>query len=254
MSPSGFLSTALAKTQVFFDDNPAPLLYASLGQLNAVVPFGVTGRDHTGVVITNSGQASLSLDLAVTDSAPALFTMDSTGQGHAAVLNQDGSLNGDLNPAGRGSTIVLYATGGGETSPAGIDGLLATVPLSTLVLPISARIDGKSADVLYAGGAPGFVAGVIQVNVRVPDDIAPGAVPILLQVGSALSQRRRNSQHRVGGAAFSYWCSCGAVDICGAIADSIHTSQVSQVIYRPPLNSRSRSTRIKAASSSPYST
>ncbi len=188
VSPSGFLSTALANTQVVFDDNPAPLLYASSGQLNAVVPFSVAGRDHTEVVITNSGQVSMALGLAVTDSAPALFTMDSTGQGPAAVLNQDGSLNSEVNPAGRGSTIVLYATGGGETSPAGIDGLLATPPFSTLVLPTSARIDGESAEVLYAGGAPGLVAGVIQVNVRVPDDIGSGAVPLVLQVGSALSQ------------------------------------------------------------------
>ena len=188
VSPSGFLSTVLANTQVFFDDKPAPLVYASSGQLNAVVPFAVAGRDHTEVVITNSGQTSLALDLAVTNSAPGLFTTDSTGQGHAAVLNQDGSLNGDLNPAGRGSIIMLYATGGGETSPAGIDGLLATQPLSTLLLPISARIDATAADVLYAGGAPGFVAGVIQVNVRVPDGISSGALPIVLQVGSASSQ------------------------------------------------------------------
>jgi uncharacterized protein (TIGR03437 family) len=188
LSPSGFLSTALANTQVVFDNNPAPLLYGSSGQLNAVVPFSVAGRDHTQVVITNSGQASLALDLAVTDSAPALFTMDSTGQGQAAVLNQDGSVNGEVNPAGRGSIIVLYATGGGETNPAGIDGLIATTPLSTLLLPTSARIDGESADVLYAGGALGLVAGVIQVNVRVPDEIASGAVPIVLQVGSGLSQ------------------------------------------------------------------
>jgi uncharacterized protein (TIGR03437 family) len=188
VSPSGLLSTSLANTQVFFDDNPAPLLYASSGQLNAVVPFAVGGRDHTEMVITNSGQTSMALDLAVTNTAPALFTMDSTGQGQSAARNQDGSLNSNLNPAGRGSIIALYATGGGETSPAGIDGLLATAPISTLVLPISAYIDGKSADVLYAGGAPGFVAGVIQVNVRVPDDTASGTVPITLQVGSALSQ------------------------------------------------------------------
>lgn len=188
VSPPGFLSTVLAKTQVFFDDQPAPLLYASSGELTAVVPFAVAGRDHTEVVITNSGQTSLALDVAVTNSAPALFTMDMTGQGQAAALNQDGSLNGDLTPARPDSIIVLYATGGGETSPAGIDGLLATVPLSTLALPISVRIDGKSADVLYAGGAPGFVAGAIQVNVRVPDGIASGAVPIVLQVDSALSQ------------------------------------------------------------------
>jgi uncharacterized protein (TIGR03437 family) len=188
VSPSGFLSTMLAKTQVFFDDKPAPLLYASSGELTAAVPYAVAGRDHTAIVITNSGQTSLALDLAVTNSAPALFTMDSSGQGQAAALNQDGSLNRGLNPAGRGSIIMLYGTGGGETNPAGIDGLLATAPLSTLVLPISARIDGKSAEVLYAGGAPGLVAGFMQVNVRVPDDVASGAAPIVLQVGSALSQ------------------------------------------------------------------
>jgi uncharacterized protein (TIGR03437 family) len=188
VNPSGFVSTTLAKTQVFFDDNPAPLLYASSSELTAVVPYAVAGRDHTKVAITNAGQKSSALDLAVTNSAPALFTMDTGGEGEAAALNQDGSLNSDSKPAGCGSIIVLYATGAGETSPAGIDGLLATLPLSTLVLPISVRIDGKSADVLYAGGAPGFVAGVMQVNVRVPDNLASGAVPIVLQVGSALSQ------------------------------------------------------------------
>jgi uncharacterized protein (TIGR03437 family) len=188
VNPSGVVSTALAKTQVLFDDNPAPLLYASSTELTAVVPYAVAGRDHTEVVITNAGQMSSALDLAVTNSAPALFTMETTGQGQASALNQDGSLNGDSNPAGRSSIIVLYAMGGGQTSPAGIDGLVATLPLSKLVLPISARIDGKSADVLYAGGAPGFVAGVTQVNLRVPDNIASGAVPIVLQVGSALSQ------------------------------------------------------------------
>jgi uncharacterized protein (TIGR03437 family) len=188
VSPPGFLSTALANTQVFFDNEPAPLLYANSAQLTAVVPFAVAGRDHTEVVITNSGQTSLPLDLVVANSAPALFTMDSTGQGQAAALNQDGSSNRDSNPAGRGSIIMLYATGGGETSPAGVDGLLASVPLSTLLLPVSARIGAKPADVMYAGGAPGFVAGVIQINVRVPDDIASGEVPIVLQVGSALSQ------------------------------------------------------------------
>ncbi len=188
VSASGFLPTALANTQVFFDDKPAPLLYASSGQVNAVVPFAVAGRDHTEVVLTNSGQTSFALDLAVTNSAPGLFTMGSTGQGQAAVLNQDGSLNGDLNPAGRGSIIMLYATGGGETSPAGIDGLLATAPLSKLLLPISARINGRPADVLYAGEALDLVAGVTQVNVRVPDNTASGTVPIVLQVGSAVSQ------------------------------------------------------------------
>lgn len=38
---------------------------------------------------------------------------------------------------------------------------------------------------LYAGAAPGLVAGLVQVNVRVPSNVTSGnAVPVLLRVGS----------------------------------------------------------------------
>ncbi len=36
------------------------------------------------------------------------------------------------------------------------------------VLPVSVTIDGLPAQVLYAGAAPGLVAGVLQINVVVP--------------------------------------------------------------------------------------
>ena len=35
--------------------------------------------------------------------------------------------------------------------------------------------------------APGLVAGVLQVNVPIPDRPDPGAVPVVLQVGSSSS-------------------------------------------------------------------
>lgn len=48
---------------------------------------------------------------------------------------------------------------------------------------------GRSAEVLYAGGAPGLVAGVLQVNVRVPQAVTPGsAEPVVLVIGNAASQ------------------------------------------------------------------
>ena len=40
----------------------------------------------------------------------------------------------------------------------------------------------------YAGAAPGQVAGLLQVNVRIPADAGSGAVPIEIQVGDATSQ------------------------------------------------------------------
>ena len=49
---------------------------------------------------------------------PGIFTATGTGQGQAAVLNQDGTYNSPSNPAPRGSVIVFYAVGAGAMTPA----------------------------------------------------------------------------------------------------------------------------------------
>jgi uncharacterized protein (TIGR03437 family) len=41
----------------------------------------------------------------------------------------------------------------------------------------------------YVGGAPGDVAGLLQVNVTVPAGVTPGsAVPVVIRVGNVTSQ------------------------------------------------------------------
>jgi len=53
---------------------------------------------------------------------------------------------------------------------------------------VSVTIGGQPAEVLYAGSAPGLVAGLLQVNARVTDGIPSGdAVPVVLSIGSASS-------------------------------------------------------------------
>ena len=83
---------------------------------------------------------------------------------------------------------MIFGTGEGQTDPPGIDGALtADVPRSPL-LPVSVTIGGKQAQVQYAGPLAG-VAGMLQVNVVVPDGVDPGpAVPVVLTVGEASSQ------------------------------------------------------------------
>jgi uncharacterized protein (TIGR03437 family) len=57
---------------------------------------------------------------------------------------------------------------------------------STPLLPVKVTIGGIPASVQYAGGAPGQVAGLIQVNVQIPNGVQPGGyVPVVLQVGDA---------------------------------------------------------------------
>ena len=188
LTASGRVSTTLAQTRVFFDGVAAPLISASDGQVNASVPYGVAGHSTTDLVVENNGTRSLVSTLSVTASAPALFTADASGSGPGAILNQDGSLNSASNPAPQGSVVVLYGTGAGQTSPTGVDGLLALDIVPTQALPVSVTIDGKSAQVLYEGAAPGLVAGIVQVSVVLPDGIRSGAVPVVLRVGDATSQ------------------------------------------------------------------
>src|SRR5207253_3254183 len=100
-----------------------------------------------------------------------VFTLNSTGSGQAAAVNQDNSTNGPASPARLGSVVSLYVTGEGQTNPSGIDGKPASTPLPAPVLFVSATLAGQPATVTYAGGAPGLVAGAMQVNVQIPANL-----------------------------------------------------------------------------------
>lgn len=186
----GHLATSLGGTKVLFDGMPAPLLYASSGQVAAIVPYGVDGKLGTQVRVQNGAFNSDAVAMPVTVAAPSIFSVDYTGSGQGAIVNQDGvTVNSTATPAARGSIVSIYATGEGQTNPAGIDGAFAIgASLPKPKLPVTVTIGGKPAEVLYAGAAPGQVAGLMQVNARVPADADAGEQPVVVQVGSAASQ------------------------------------------------------------------
>jgi uncharacterized protein (TIGR03437 family) len=183
LDSAGLFSKTVAETRVLFNGIPGPILYSWTNQVSAIVPYTVTGA-AADVVVEYRGQKSLPVSVPVAASAPAIFTSNSSGSGQAAAFNQDGSVNGSAHPAPIGNVVVLFATGEGATSPAGTDGKPAAVPLPKPVQLVEATIDGKPAEVQYAGAAPGLVAGVIQVNVKIPDGVSVGSsVPVILRVG-----------------------------------------------------------------------
>jgi uncharacterized protein (TIGR03437 family) len=186
----GQLATTLADTQVLFDNIPAPLLYVQDRQASAIVPYAVAGTRETGIEVQYKGARSSAVRVAVAASVPGIFTADSTGRGAGAILNQDYTLNSALNPAEKGSVVLIYGTGEGETDPQVADGRLATAEaLPRPKLPVSVKIGGIEAEVLYAGAAPGQVVGLLQVNARVPAGAPSGnTVPVVLTVGAASSQ------------------------------------------------------------------
>ena len=186
------IPSSLAGVQVMFGGVAAPLLYVSAVQINAIVPYAAAGNSNTTVQVQYQGQSSAAMTLPVQGATPGIFSQDKTGLGPGAILNQDYSLNAPLSRATAGSIIQIFATGGGVTTPAQTDGLLAPVvePLPRIVaLPVSVTIGGLPAKVYYAGAAPGLVAGLVQVDAEVPAGVAPGlSVPVVVQVGSWQSQ------------------------------------------------------------------
>jgi uncharacterized protein (TIGR03437 family) len=86
------------------------------------------------------------------------------------------------NPAHPGETVILYGTGFGPVTPALATGQPSTGNL-TVSLPV-VTIDGLPTEVVFSGGAPGFV-GLIQINVVVPGLARTNAAdPLVLTVDS----------------------------------------------------------------------
>jgi uncharacterized protein (TIGR03437 family) len=190
LTPSGSVSSSLAGVNVAFDGIPAPLLYVSAGQINAVVPYGI-GSTTTQMTVFYNGQSYGPVALPAAAAVPAIFTASQTGHGQAAVLNQDGTFNSVSNPAARGSIVTFYAAGAGAMSPPVADGTVSGPGPAQPVpaLPVTVSIRGVDAAVQYAGAAPMYVSGLLQVNVTVPTSIDFGnLVPLMLNVGNFGSQ------------------------------------------------------------------
>lgn len=177
--------TGLGAVQaVLFNGVPGPMLYVTPGQVGAVVPYAFSGGQ---VVAQSAGSSSAPVSVTLAATAPGVFTSNGSGRGQAAATNQNGTPNGDSAPAAVGSVLSLYATGEGQTSPAGVDGKTTGTVLPTPVAPVTVTIGGVPATVQYAGGAPGVIAGVMQVNAVVPAGVS-GTVPVVVTAGSAASQ------------------------------------------------------------------
>ncbi len=155
---------SIGATRVFFDNIAAPIVYSVRGRVETIVPWEVSNRKTTRVALEYEGARSRAVTLPIVGGAPAIFTLDASGKGQAAMLNETGCCNSARNPATRGTIASLYATG--EGSP----------PLHVKVI-----VGGVPAEVLYANNV-----GELTVNFRVPSNSPVGAaVPLVLVTGSS---------------------------------------------------------------------
>jgi len=187
------LPTTLAGTTVKVKDSAgvereAPLFFVSPTQINYLLPAGTANGAAT--ITVNSGDGVVSnANVQIENVAPGLFTADASGRGAAAavvlrvkadgsqsyepVVRYDTSQNKlvavpiDLGAESDQVFLIVYGTGMRYRS--GMSG-------------VSARLGGTNIQVLFTGAQGGF-AGLDQINLRLPRELAGrGEVDVTLTV------------------------------------------------------------------------
>jgi trimeric autotransporter adhesin len=187
VSAAGALITNVSGVRVLFDGIESPLLYVRADQINAIAPYEIFGRVNTQIAVEYQGVRSTALQLNVADTAPGIFTLDASGKGQGAIVNQNGTVNGPTNPAPIGTIVAIYATGEGQTNPPGQDGRIISTDLRKPLQNVSVKIGGVSVPVVYAGSAPSLVSGALQVNVRLTGVSSGTTLPIEIDIGNGVS-------------------------------------------------------------------
>ena len=160
--------------RVLVDEIPAPVLYQSSTQINAVVPVGVAGRERVTIAVRADAVETATAVVAITPAVPEIFRI--AGE-RAAALNEDGTVNSPDNPATLGSIVSVWGTGAPNWPGDTKDG--APNPLDRLIdlgIAVEHGLQLRS-EVIFAGAAPGLVAGVFQINLRLPE-ITPAPVAV----------------------------------------------------------------------------
>jgi uncharacterized protein (TIGR03437 family) len=180
------LPTALGESCLTVNGTPIPLLFVSSGQINAQLPFNVTGSGtmsiHTPAGISNN------YNFSINSTAPSIFMSGAAGPetGLATVVRADnGQLVTPTNPVHYGDTIVIYLTGMGTISPTVSAGLAAPMsPLSQVTDTPALSLGGSPLSLLYAGLVPGEISGLYQINATVPSGVTQGlSIPLVINQG-----------------------------------------------------------------------
>lgn len=195
------LSNELGGVRVLVNDEPAPVYFASYGQINFQIPYNAATGDAI-IRVEREGQRGNPISARIAASVPRVLRL---GIGdYAIAVNQDGSFpipatqGVNSRPAKPGDTLVIYAIGLGPTSPSVQSGVASpSNPLARangdwrVAFGFTGPFGGGSVEAtpLFVGLTPNFV-GLYQINVTIPEDSPRGAaVPIALIGDSGSSNR-----------------------------------------------------------------
>lgn len=180
-SSTGMFPATLGGVQVQFGATPAPMLAvcmtsASQHQINVQMPFEVTPGPVNVTVRTGSAGGSptevTANGLNVQKASPGIFQTMLEGQQIATAVHHDGSLVSPSNPAVRGETVWVFATGLGPLTESATG--VQTPAYAPVVKLGGSGVSGVT--VLYAS------TGVYGVSLTIPATGPAGSVQLQLSV------------------------------------------------------------------------
>jgi len=180
----GRLPLEMNFVRVFVENEAAPLLFVSEGQINFLTP-SLQNLPVVRIRVVNEGVTGPEITVNLVDCAPALFAL---AGGYTIATSVQGKLLTTDAPAHPGDTIVIYLTGLGRTVsklvpgeiPRAADSILALSSLKVTIGPVTVA----PALIKYAGVTPGS-GGLYQINLIVPEGV--GVDPELKVAGDVTS-------------------------------------------------------------------
>ncbi len=170
---------------------PAPYPALVLGNFSGTIPQSALTGTTLPVVYSNEEQVTVATP--VTAPAGNSFLLYFTWQGlqliHPVTMRVQAATPGVFVGVQDGNRVALYATGlGALTGTLGIGEFVPTETLLPTTNAVSVTIGGTDATVEFAGGAPGLLGGVYQVNVQVPEGLTAGRYPVVVTVAGESSK------------------------------------------------------------------
>jgi uncharacterized protein (TIGR03437 family) len=199
--------TSLNGVQVLINDAPVPIYAVSPTQVSVIVPYDVETFPIAKIQIVNSAGTSNVVTMNVNKTTPGVFTSDPVGGIGVAALLDFPSAGGSYivtndNPAHPGDTVALYLTGLGKPYPSVPAGAAGPDTGTELIEQIGVAVGGKNVgDLAYAGLAP-ELAGLYQINFKIPSD-APAGLNTLSVGGPDSNTSESYIPITAGGAALS---------------------------------------------------
>jgi uncharacterized protein (TIGR03437 family) len=174
-------SLAALQSQVLYEDQPLPVLYANPGAIGIQIPW--QWDDFTpptlSLNVPSDSPFQASQPLNVWEGAPALIPADPGESSLFGIKIVKGDWSGLVtSPPGPGDIVYIYMTGLGPPQAPEEDGVPASPSkvnpiqwdLSCQFLPQT-----EPAQLLFAGMAPGMI-GIYQTAFRVPSDAGAGPI------------------------------------------------------------------------------